>query len=64
MQTQSDRTGKTLPSRGQVLEEVKQLVAEQVTLPVNEVREEHDLSVDLAFELAPAPVQDRWRHSR
>jgi len=50
MQTHSDRYGKTLASREEVLAEVKQLVAEQVALPVNEVREEHDLIVDLAYD--------------
>ena len=50
MQTHLDRSDKTLPSREQVLEEVKQLVAEQVALPVNEVREEHDLIADLGYD--------------
>ena len=34
MQTHLERSGKTLPAREQVLEEVKQLVAEQVASPV------------------------------
>ena len=50
MQTSMDRSDKTLPSRAHVLEEVKQLVAEQVALPAGEIREEHDLIVDLTFD--------------
>ncbi len=50
MQTHLDRSDKTQPSREQVLGKVKQLVAEQVALPVHEVREEHDLIVDLAYD--------------
>ena len=50
MQTHLDRSDRTLPSREQVLAEVKQLVAEQVALPVSEVREEHDLIADLAYD--------------
>ena len=41
---------KRCPRAKQVLEEVRQLVAEQIALPVNEVREEHDLIVDLAYD--------------
>ena len=50
MQSSMDRSDKTLPSRAHVFEEVKQLVAEQVALPASEIREEHDLIVDLAFD--------------
>ncbi len=50
MQTHLDRSDKTLPSRAQVLEEVKQLVAEQVALPTGEIREEHDLIADLGYD--------------
>jgi acyl carrier protein len=39
-----------MPSREQVIEEVMQLVAERVAMPANEVREEHDLIVDLAYD--------------
>ena len=50
MQTNLERSDKTLPSREQVLEEVKQLVAEQVALPTREIREEHDLIADLGYD--------------
>jgi acyl carrier protein len=50
MQTHVDRSDKTQPSREQVLEEVKQLVAEQIGRPANEVREEHDLIADLDYD--------------
>lgn len=50
MQIHLDQSDKTLPSREQVLEEVRQLVAEQIALPVNEVREEHDLIANLGYD--------------
>ena len=50
MQTHLDRSDKTVRSREQVLEEVRQLVAEQISLPLNEVREEHDLITDLGYD--------------
>jgi acyl carrier protein len=50
MQTHFERPGKTLSSREQVLEQVKQLVAEQVAMPVSEIREEQDLIADLGYD--------------
>ena len=50
MQTNLERSDKTLPSREQVLEEVRQLVAEQAAVPTSEVRAELDLFADLAYD--------------
>ena len=50
MKTNLNYSDKTATSREQVLAEVKQLVAEQVALPVNEIREECDLITDLGYD--------------
>ena len=50
MQIQVERSGKTLPSRERVLEEVRQLVGEQVALPASKIREEQELIADLGYD--------------
>ncbi len=50
MQTNLERSDKRRLSREQTLDGVKQLVAEQVSLPVVQIREEQDLIADLGYD--------------
>jgi acyl carrier protein len=50
MQANLERSGKVVPSREQVATEVRELVAEQDSLPIAEIREEHDLVGDLGYD--------------
>jgi acyl carrier protein len=50
MHTDLERSEKTPSSREHVLEQVRQLVAEQIALPPGVVREEHDLVADLGYD--------------
>ena len=50
MPTNLSQSDRALPAREQVLEEVKQLVAEQVSLPIVDIREEQELIADLGYD--------------
>lgn len=46
----ADSTKKTVPERREVLDDVRQIVAEYLTLPLREVQENHALIADLGCD--------------